>query len=215
LAIARTAHLRQPADAEEESRQRVVVRPRVPGLEVEPDRERRAVAAIARPERVQEAQIRLALDRRRALSDLVREQVVVHRDDPERMADERDLEERHRPDPEHALGPCPEPRLAARVVAKPAAREHRVERREIALEARRLSADHLARPEGQLEPVDVEEELVELRELPAPVRRRPPVDAPGVRRAEVPVVVRPDRSEEHTSELQSPYDLVCRLLLEK
>src|SRR5438094_1853534 len=25
----------------------------------------------------------------------------------------------------------------------------------------------------------------------------------------------PDRSEEHTSELQSPYDLVCRLLLEK
>src|SRR5437867_5477657 len=26
---------------------------------------------------------------------------------------------------------------------------------------------------------------------------------------------RGDRSEEHTSELQSPYDLVCRLLLEK
>src|SRR5207248_11061981 len=26
---------------------------------------------------------------------------------------------------------------------------------------------------------------------------------------------RPPRSEEHTSELQSPYDLVCRLLLEK
>src|SRR5437867_6219381 len=26
---------------------------------------------------------------------------------------------------------------------------------------------------------------------------------------------RPDRSEEHTSELQSPYDIVCRLLLEK
>src|SRR5207248_9093990 len=26
---------------------------------------------------------------------------------------------------------------------------------------------------------------------------------------------RPQRSEEHTSELQSPYDLVCRLLLEK
>src|SRR5207248_10802337 len=25
----------------------------------------------------------------------------------------------------------------------------------------------------------------------------------------------PERSEEHTSELQSPYDLVCRLLLEK
>src|SRR5437867_5654098 len=30
-------------------------------------------------------------------------------------------------------------------------------------------------------------------------------------RVRVPVV----RSEEHTSELQSPYDLVCRLLLEK
>src|SRR5438094_1821260 len=33
-----------------------------------------------------------------------------------------------------------------------------------------------------------------------------------------PVVPRPlrrGRSEEHTSELQSPYDLVCRLLLEK
>src|SRR5207248_10757670 len=33
-------------------------------------------------------------------------------------------------------------------------------------------------------------------------------DLPGRRR-------HPDRSEEHTSELQSPYDLVCRLLLEK
>src|SRR5437867_7276133 len=31
-----------------------------------------------------------------------------------------------------------------------------------------------------------------------------------------PLVAVPDvRSEEHTSELQSPYDLVCRLLLEK
>src|SRR5207248_7790588 len=28
------------------------------------------------------------------------------------------------------------------------------------------------------------------------------------------VVVKVDRSEEHTSELQSPYDIVCRLLLE-
>src|SRR5437867_6873467 len=34
--------------------------------------------------------------------------------------------------------------------------------------------------------------------------------------SDVPVPVRhPRRSEEHTSELQSPYDLVCRLLLEK
>src|SRR5437867_12639878 len=29
------------------------------------------------------------------------------------------------------------------------------------------------------------------------------------------IVLHADRSEEHTSELQSPYDLVCRLLLEK
>src|SRR5207248_9753622 len=32
-------------------------------------------------------------------------------------------------------------------------------------------------------------------------------------RAELPAVIQ--RSEEHRSELQSPYDLVCRLLLEK
>src|SRR5256885_9636989 len=31
----------------------------------------------------------------------------------------------------------------------------------------------------------------------------------------VPVLVSPPRSEEHTSELQSPCNLVCRLLLEK
>src|SRR5437867_12988217 len=37
------------------------------------------------------------------------------------------------------------------------------------------------------------------REIPNVVPNAPPVD----------------RSEEHTSELQSPYDLVCRLLLEK
>src|SRR5256885_12773454 len=30
-----------------------------------------------------------------------------------------------------------------------------------------------------------------------------------------PVVTQPQRSEEHTSELQSPCNLVCRLLLEK
>src|SRR5207248_10732820 len=30
-----------------------------------------------------------------------------------------------------------------------------------------------------------------------------------------PAVIGQNRSEEHTSELQSPYDLVCRLLLEK
>src|SRR5207248_10454575 len=37
---------------------------------------------------------------------------------------------------------------------------------------------------------------------------------PHPRAAAVAAVVL-DRSEEHTSELQSPYDLVCRLLLEK
>src|SRR5690348_17470148 len=35
------------------------------------------------------------------------------------------------------------------------------------------------------------------------------------RKAGAPVVHRDDRSEEHTSELQSPVHLVCRLLLEK
>src|SRR5437867_8585742 len=34
-------------------------------------------------------------------------------------------------------------------------------------------------------------------------------------RAEPPDIIFQNRSEEHTSELQSPYDLVCRLLLEK
>src|SRR5437867_8631787 len=54
-------------------------------------------------------------------------------------------------------------------------------------------------------------------------RRRARRVRPGVRRlrlalAQIPRHQVPDaavRSEEHTSELQSPYDLVCRLLLEK
>src|SRR2546428_10250175 len=41
----------------------------------------------------------------------------------------------------------------------------------------------------------------------APFRRRHPARSPGVSA--------PERSEEHTSELQSRSDLVCRLLLEK
>src|SRR5919106_5958902 len=36
----------------------------------------------------------------------------------------------------------------------------------------------------------------------------------GIRRPDV-AAAYPDRSEEHTSELQSPCNLVCRLLLEK
>src|SRR5215467_15494854 len=43
-------------------------------------------------------------------------------------------------------------------------------------------------------------------------RRRPRVERRGDRRAER---AAPPRSEEHTSELQSPCNLVCRLLLEK
>src|SRR5207248_10942482 len=62
---------------------------------------------------------------------------------------------------------------------------------------------------------------------PGPARRRPPL-LPHTRRTHrFPAPVhprgcapsaapsRPARSEEHTSELQSPYDLVCRLLPEK
>src|SRR5258708_12430202 len=39
--------------------------------------------------------------------------------------------------------------------------------------------------------------------------------APAVRNSESALRYRPPRSEEHTSELQSPDHLVCRLLLEK
>src|SRR5207248_11804780 len=40
---------------------------------------------------------------------------------------------------------------------------------------------------------------------------KPPARAPAPGK----ILPRTGRSEEHTSELQSPYDLVCRLLLEK
>src|SRR5207248_6864321 len=55
----------------------------------------------------------------------------------------------------------------------------------------------LAIVEGELEPVRVGG---------APLRHR--IEAAAL-------LHRKPRSEEHTSELQSPYDLVCRLLLEK
>src|SRR5207248_6717319 len=55
-----------------------------------------------------------------------------------------------------------------------------------------------------------------------PDARWPDASRPGDAGAELPQrpphadrAVRQRRSEEHTSELQSPYDLVCRLLLEK
>src|SRR2546426_1634103 len=38
---------------------------------------------------------------------------------------------------------------------------------------------------------------------------------PSVTRTPPSAITRPERSEEHTSELQSPCNLVCRLLLEK
>src|SRR2546426_7416663 len=47
------------------------------------------------------------------------------------------------------------------------------------------------------------------REIPADTRTAQPGPAPGAARR------RRWRSEEHTSELQSPCNLVCRLLLEK
>src|SRR5206468_12388163 len=53
---------------------------------------------------------------------------------------------------------------------------------------------------------------------PAPVRRRAATDEHSVTAAvkiEVKARPLPARSEEHTSELQSRSDLVCRLLLEK
>src|SRR5437867_7310487 len=46
-----------------------------------------------------------------------------------------------------------------------------------------------------------------------PVRNHRPAMLATKNRASAPK--NPPRSEEHTSELQSPYDLVCRLLLEK
>src|SRR2546426_5198603 len=55
--------------------------------------------------------------------------------------------------------------------------------------------------------------------LPAPVLARPRASVGGALRALDPAQARvrhvPVRSEEHTSELQSPCNLVCRLLLEK
>src|SRR5256885_11569147 len=43
----------------------------------------------------------------------------------------------------------------------------------------------------------------------------PPPGEPGRRPPAPPIIAALDRSEEHTSELQSPCNLVCRLLLEK
>src|SRR3712207_7877136 len=55
------------------------------------------------------------------------------------------------------------------------------------------------------------------REAPRQRRGRDPADQPPGREVRVPVAAsfQPERSEEHTSELQSRQYLVCRLLLEK
>src|SRR5205085_6031110 len=103
LAEADAAHFRQSARGEQEARQRVVVRPRFPRLEVLAERERGAVAEVADPEGVPQAAVGLALDACRRERELVREEVVVHRDDPEGVADERDLEQRKAPEPELPL----------------------------------------------------------------------------------------------------------------
>src|SRR5256885_8492683 len=60
----------------------------------------------------------------------------------------------------------------------------------------------------------VDDQVVEL--APADVREQL-LDGPGHHRPapDHGLVVAGDRSEEHTSELQSPCNLVCRLLLEK
>src|SRR5207248_11090931 len=50
---------------------------------------------------------------------------------------------------------------------------------------------------------------------PPPQPARAPTATPSTRTRNAGRERRIGRSEEHTSELQSPYDLVCRLLLEK
>src|SRR5256885_11732463 len=56
---------------------------------------------------------------------------------------------------------------------------------------------------------------VELSNVDDAIRQHVVVDVESHRFAEEYRVVRHPRSEEHTSELQSPCNLVCRLLLEK
>src|SRR5256885_4099219 len=77
----------------------------------------------------------------------------------------------------------------------------------------RSQRSHLADEKGDQHPVDT-------RVLPAEFLEVGVVDGERLRRLEGfdvgrPVMLRAHRSEEHTSELQSPCNLVCRLLLEK
>src|SRR5207248_8164021 len=76
---------------------------------------------------------------------------------------------------------------------------------------------HDALPISKIRPVEVRCWPVRLPhriEVQAEVRRPLRHSAVEPTRGEYTRAVR-ERSEEHTSELQSPYDLVCRLLLEK
>src|SRR4029453_9699753 len=63
LPVARAAHLWPAADPDQGTGDRVVVRPTVPRLEMEADRERSAVSVVARQKRVPERQECLAFDR--------------------------------------------------------------------------------------------------------------------------------------------------------
>src|SRR5207248_4365998 len=92
----------------------------------------------------------------------------------------------------------PDPRLIEQEQPRPA--EQRTREAELLLHA---AGEAAGEPLGEWSEIG---EAQELRE--APLTRRP------VESAEVRVETQV-RSEEHTSELQSPYDLVCRLLLEK
>src|SRR5438034_6108293 len=70
-------------------------------------------------------------------------------------------------------------------------------------------------PSSTLFPYTTSSDLRAGRDLPlAPRRPRQPLADRGARRRDG-VLAGPLRSEEHTSELQSHSDLVCRLLLEK
>src|SRR2546426_8854272 len=63
-------------------------------------------------------------------------------------------------------------------------------------------------PHGERQPVVVASPVVPPPEAPRPSRILGRIDLGKL-------VAEPKRSEEHTSELQSPCNLVCRLLLEK
>src|SRR5207249_6302931 len=58
--------------------------------------------------------------------------------------------------------------------------------------------------------LDVKESVIRCRESASPVGKRLAAVV-----WQLPAFLKKDRSEEHTSELQSRFDLVCRLLLEK